>query len=403
MNAQERRRRKRRKQMYRRVRILLPIVVIILLIAGLTAGGIILSLNQTKKGNSGEPKETQSGEDIAGNDEQQTPEEVQSGEDVQPEETTGVPVPDDEEIFEEMLAGIRSGLQEDAAYLTAAGDSFEDTLQVFSGMDTSGFTQENKELYDIILDYMQIESLGAAYVGNAPASGQRMVDVAGGTDYYVWLVKKLSGGRREMQEIHDMLANEINTNYGTTNALMQADVMLAENSKNYTRNAPANEYLFSTVTSSSDTLLTGLACDALANGWTEFGIIRAYQMDSSLSGNDNMKNYLICSTRMAYAMYGLVDFYVHYSAWNLDQVTTLCNQYFGGGQEAFAQSLYQMVLDNPGRFAAAGVGYLELVNIEAALREKMADYSEQSLFDFLFGKGPASFRVYWNWIEQITA
>lgn len=399
MNAQERRRRKRRMQMYRRVRILLPIVVIILLIAGLTAGGVILSLNQTKKGSSGNQGEVQSGEDIAGMDEQQTPDADPGNDVIIPEETTGVPVPNDEEIFEEMLASIRTGVQGDAAYLTAAGSSFEDMHQIFNGMDTSEFSDKNKDLYDIIFDYMQIEAMGASYVNNAPAPGQRMVDVAGGTDYYVWLLKKLSGGSREMQEIHDMLANEINTNYGAIKALMDADVMLAENSKNYTRNAPADAYLYSTVTASSDTLAAGLACDALANGWTEFGIIRAYQMESALSGNDNMKNYLIGSTRMAYAMYGLVDFYVHYSAWNIDQVTTLCNQYFGGGQEAFAQSLYQMVLDNPGRFAAAGIGYIELVNIETALREQTSDYSEQTLLDFLFSKGPASFRVYKSWLQ----
>ncbi len=400
MNAQERRRRKRRKQMQRRFGALIPIAVIILLIAGLTAGGVILSINQTKKGYSDVTDNSGNNADD-GTDEVQEPDETDEATDIAEEQTTAEPVPADEDIFEEMLADMRIGLEGDDTYLTAANGSFVETLQILEGMDTSVFSQENKDLYDVILDYMKVESIGSGYVNNAPAPGQRMVDVAGGTDYYVWLVKKLSGTSKEMQVIHDSLANELNVHYGIVNGLMQSDVMLAQNSKSHTKNVPDQAYLFGTVTASSDTLQTALKCDALANGWTEFGIIRAYQNDSAVDAG--MREYLISSTRMAYAMYGLVDFYVHYSSWTIDQVTELCNRYFGGGQEAFAQSLYQMVLDNPGRFASAGVGFLELVDIETTLRNNVADYGEQILLDFLFGRGPASFRVYWNWLNPGTA
>lgn len=410
MNAQERLRRKRRKQLYRRLRLLIPIAVIVLLIAGLTAGGIILSLNQTKRGTASRT----GGSDTKQSDEsQQNQEERQSGEDGS--DQTGESAegegesssaeenesePNEENAFEELLAEIRAGLAADSSYLTLSNPAFETIRQGLAAIDTSLLDEKETDLYQVLLDQLTVEEEGLAYKDNVPEAGQRMCDVEGGVAYYEYLLKKLTGTDYGMTELHDKLANELNSMFEVVSGLLLADPTIAQTvtDQNATKSGANSGYLFSTVTAVSDDLQVSLACEGLTNGWGEFGLIRAYLQDESLT--ESVRNYLVNSTRMTYAMYGLLDYYVHHDGWNEAQVTELCNNYFGGGQESFAASMYQNILNNPGRFVAAGLGYQELVSIESTLFQNTPDYTEQSLLDFLFDRGPASFRVYWSWLEN---
>lgn len=406
MNAQERLRRKRKKQLYRRLRLLIPIAVIVLLIAGLTAGGIILSLNQTKKATASRT----GGSDTNQSKEDEQNQESISGKDYS-NETEGTAEADEsdtaaegesgpaaENAFEELLAEIRAGLAADGSYLTVSNPDFETVRQELLAIDTSLLDESETDLYQVLLDQIAVEEEGLAYKDNAPAAGQRMCDAEGGTAYYEYLLKKLTGTDYDMTKLHDKLANELNGMFEAVSGMLAADPTLPQTvtDQNATKNGANSGYLFSTVTAASDDLQVSLACEGLTNGWGEFGLIRAYLQDTAL--DENVRNYLVNSTRMTYAMYGLLDYYVHHEGWDEAQVTELCNNYFGGGQEAFAASMYQNILNNPGRFVAAGLGYQELVAIETTLYQNTPDYTEQVLLDFLFDRGPASFRVYWSWL-----
>lgn len=134
--------------------------------------------------------------------------------------------------------------------------------------------------------------------------------------------------------------------------------------------------------------------------WTEFGIIRAYLNDDRL--DDNLRNYLIASTRMTYALYGVADISVHAGGWGEAEVTDLCTTYFGeAGGSSYGSSVYQMVLKNPGKYAAAAIDYLQITELESTMAANQGEnYSEANLLDLLFNQGPANFRVLrsWNWI-----
>ena len=142
------------------------------------------------------------------------------------------------------------------------------------------------------------------------------------------------------------------------------------------------------VSASSSTLKKNLVCNGFVNGWTEFGIIRAYLNDDRL--DDNLKNYLIASTRMTYALYGVADISVHAGGWGEAEVTDLCTTYFGeAGGSSYGSSVYQMVLKNPGKYAAAAIDYLQITEIESTMAANQGEnYSEANLLDLLFNQGP---------------
>lgn len=409
MNAQERLRRKRKKQMQRRLSILVPLAVIILLIGGLTAGGIILSVNQTKKagtsqGGSSEVVKNDDG-NKGGSDERETPsaDENQtpeaSTEEITTEEQTQPPA--DDELFDTMLAQIRGKVAEDKTWLTAANSEFETIRQQLLAIDSSALTEEMSDLYDVLTDYMAIEAEGAAYKDFVIPSGQRACDVTGGVAYYEYLLRKMTGTDYDVQTIHDKIANELNATHGTVTSLLGADPMLTQKSSSLTKESAPDSYKFTNVTNVSDSLKAAYVCSGLKNGWAEFGLLRAYLLDGAL--DSSVKNYLVETSRMTYAMYGLLDYYVHHDGWTQAQVTELCVRYFGGDQTELAATVYNLILQNPGSYVAAALGYIEIASIESKLAQGVSGYSEQTLLDFLFARGPASFRVYHKWADEMVA
>lgn len=387
--------------MYRRLRLLAPIVAVVLLIVGLTAGAIILSVNHTKeaktdqKGNSGTQESGTKEQETGGETQDGSEEEPVSGEEpgTSGEEPAG---------FEGFLSRVRTGYAGNAAYFTAANGDLDAIAEELAGFDRAALQEDNRDMYDILSDRLTIEQEGKQYQSTASAvTGRRFCEVAGGQDYYGYLLRYLSGTDYTVEEVHELLADELNGQYASSSARRAADPSLAQSAAGVTKTAADTAYQFSTVTASSDDLLAAIALPGLTNGWAEFGLIRAYQTDDTLT--EDMKNYMIESTRTTYAAYGLVDVSVHFGGWEQEQVTELFNTYFGNGQESFAQTVYQSVLENPGRYAAASLGYLELIDLEASLAANTSDYTEQTLFDFLFGRGPASFRVYHSWLGDTVS
>lgn len=402
MNAQERLKRKRRRQLQRALRFWAPIGIVALLILGLTAGGVVLSISQTKQTgpaqeSKGSGQANDNKQDSKENESQQAAESEEAesgGSDAQ--ETETAPASEDDK-FEELLAQIRAGQAADYSYLTPANSSFASVKSSLLAIDESQLAAESRDLYDILKDKIEIEEAGTSL--SAPADGQTIYGSEGGTAYYEWLLKKLTGVDDDAQTIHDRLANELNAMYGLIHPMLDADPMLAQNAESAKKTGADDAYKYSTVTAGSDDLKLVLACDGLANGWGEFGLIRAYLLDTSL--DENVRNYLVDSVRMTYAMYGLLDYYINHEGWTQDQVAELCSSYFGSGQESLAATIYQSSQNEPGRYAAAAISYLELTEIESTLAQQNQDsYTEQVLFDFLFGRGPATFRVYRSWLAQ---
>ncbi len=363
MTAQERMKRKRRRQMRRRLGLLLPIAAVVLLIAGLTAGGIILSLQQTKKQapedetaaarNSGRLTQQEMDTAAPADTEQEQGGAESTAVSEQETEDAGLPREErtetEEETKEQTLTfaavckAFTEAVEADPTALSVDNPDFETARQQLLKADISDLTQEEQELYEILTDHMEIEEEGFAFRNNESLSGQRLCDVEGGAEYYRYLLRKLSGTDLTPEEIHEIAAAELNSNYAVMSSLASVDITLPQASQAILKNQAASAYLYQTVTASSDPLKLAIAPEGLRNGWNEFGLIRAYQLDDTLS--QNMKEYAIAATRMSYAMYGLLDVSVHFGGWDQAKVTETLNTYYGGWQAAFAARTFEHILE----------------------------------------------------------
>ena len=224
----------------------------------------------------------------------------------------------------------------------AAGDSLAGVITAFGYVEGNpvyafsqdvtvkdgALTEAQAKTYDALLDALNVEMDGEQYDSVAAAAADAaLCSVEGGVDYYNYLLQKYSGVDGAWGDFREILANEANGNYQVMNDLMGGDSTLQVGAASFTKQAPDDAYAYDTVSASSSALKKNLVCNGFVNGWTEFGIIRAYLNDDRL--DDNLRNYLIASTRMTYALYGVADISVHAGGWGEAEVTDLCTTYFG--------------------------------------------------------------------------
>ena len=410
MNSEDRKRIRKQKHRIMMMRLWLPVVMVVVLVAGLTAGGIAMSLGQTKsvaeqgtkevgtkenetKGTSNEPKETgdvngeaQTGEQ-ADADKQQS-EEAQTG--AESDNSQAGNEDDDsnhaieQSDFDEFITNLNEAVAQNSNYLKRESENLTRTLAELQTYDRTHLTEVQAKTYDALLDALNVEMDGEQYDSVAAATAAALCSVEGGGDYYNYLLQKYSGVDGAWGDFRE--------------TLMGVDSTLQVGAASFTKQAPDDAYAYDTVSASSSALKKNLVCNGFVNGWTEFGIIRAYLNDDRL--DDNLRNYLIASTRMTYALYGVADISVHAGGWGEAEVTDLCTTYFGeAGGSSYGSSVYQMVLKNPGKYAAAAIDYLQITELESTMVANQGEnYSEANLLDLLFNQGPANFRVLRSWI-----
>ena len=433
MNSEDRKRLRKQKHRIMMMRLWLPVALVVVLIVGLTAGGIALSLGQTKSvAEQGEPKETETkeagtkdGSDDA-NASKDSDQEVQTGENASDAQENGQPngeaqtgenaeaqtgengseAPADngnyeteQADFDEFVTNLNEAVSKNSNYLKKESENLTRTLAELQTYDRSHLTETQAKTYDILLDELNIEADGEQYDSVAAAASETpLCTIEGGVDYFNYLLKKYSGVDGTWDTFREILANEANANLQAMNSLLGADSTLQVGAASFTKQAPDDAYAYDTVSASSSALKKNLVCNGFVNGWTEFGIIRAYLNDDRL--DDGLKQYLIASTRMTYALYGVADISVHAGGWGEAEVTALCTEYFGeAGGASYGANVYQMVLKNPGKYSAAALDYLQITEIEAAMAAQQGEnYSEANLLDLLFNQGPADFRVLRSWI-----
>ena len=427
MNSEDRKRIRKKKHRIMMMRLWLPVGLVVLLIVGLTAGGIMLSLGQTKSvaeqgtkevtnESKGSDQEKETGENqseaVTGENEQQTNEaasqetvENQSGAaDAESQNGSEAPAEDgsyatEQADFDEFINNLNEAVTKNSNYLKRESENLTITLAELQTYDRSHLTDAQTKTYDALLDALNVEMEGEQYDSVASAVTEASLStIAGGVDYYSYLLRKYSGVDGSWEDFRTILANEANANFQLKGDLQAADSTLEMTSASFSKQAPDDAYAYETVSASSSVLKKNLVCNGFVNGWMEFGIIRAYLNDERF--DDGLKQYLIASTRMTYALYGVVDISVHAGGWGEAEVTDLCSTYFGeAGGASYGSSVYQMVLKNPGRYAAAAIDYLQITEIEATMAAQQGEnYSEANLLDLLFNQGPADFRVLRSWI-----
>ena len=429
MNSEDRKKLRKQKHRIMMMRLWLPVALVVVLIAGLTAGGIALSLGQTKSvaeqgtkeegtkeasdASKNSEEEAQTGENASDAQENEQPSgEAQTGENA--EAQTGAESVDsqngseaadtgnyetEQADFDEFITNLDEAVAANGSYLKKESENLTRTLAELQTYDRAHLTETQAKTYDILLDALNIEADGEQYDSVAAASADTaLCTVEGGVDYFNYLLRKYSGVDGTWETFREILANKANGNFPTTEKLLGSDSTLQVGAASFTKQAPDDAYAYDTVSASSSALKKNLVCNGFANGWTEFGIIRAYLNDDRL--DDGLKQYLIAFTRMTYALYGVADISVHAGGWGEAEVTALCTEYFGeAGGSSYGSNVYQMVLKNPGKYSAAALDYLQITEIEATMAAQQGEnYSEANLLDLLFNQGPANFRVLRSWI-----
>ena len=399
MNSEDRKRIRKQKHRIMMMRLWLPVVMVVVLVAGLTAGGIAMSLGQTKSVAEQGTKEAGTKE----NETKETSNEPKETGDVNGEAQTGEQVDSNHAIeqsdFDEFITNLNEAVAQNSNYLKRESENLTRTLAELQTYDRTHLTEVQAKTYDALLDALNVEMDGEQYDSVAAATADvALCSVEGGGDYYNYLLQKYSGVDGAWGDFRETLANEANGNYQVMNDLIGVDSTLQVGAASFTKQAPDDAYAYDTVSASSSALKKNLVCNGFVNGWTEFGIIRAYLNDDRL--DDNLRNYLIASTRMTYALYGVADISVHAGGWGEAEVTDLCTTYFGeAGGSSYGSSVYQMVLKNPGKYAAAAIDYLQITELESTMVANQGEnYSEANLLDLLFNQGPANFRVLRSWI-----
>lgn len=419
MNSEDRKRLRKRKYRIMMMRLWLPVALVVILIAGLTAGGIAASLGQTKsvkeqgtkESNTDEASKMSNDDDSDDKSQDQTNQtgddnEAQtwaesdlSADDNSDSSNTGNNYEAEQSDFEEFITNLEEVVAANSNYLKTGSENLTVTLAELKTYDRTHLTEAQAKTYDAVLDALNYEMEGDQYASIAAAANSvALCSIDGGTDYYNYLLQKYSGIDGTWDSFHSTLADEVNANHDAIVNLQAADSTLQMVSASLTKTAPDTQYAYDTVSASSSVLKKNLACSGFVDGWTEFGIIRAYLNDERL--DDAMKQYLIASTRMTYALYGVADISVQTGGWGEAEVIDLCNQYFGDASTTeYGTSVYNMILANPGRYVAAALDYLQIVEIEATMAAQQGEnYSEANLLDLLFNQGPADFRVLRNWV-----
>ena len=333
MNSEDRKRLRKQKHRIMMMRLWLPVVLVVVLVVGLTAGGIAMSLGQTKsvaeqgtkedgtknvetKEASNESKEAgdENGEaqtvDQAGADKQQS-EEAQTGAESDNSQAGNEDYDSNHAIeqsdFDEFITNLNEAVAQNSNYLKRESENLTRTLAELQTYDRTHLTEAQAKTYDALLDALNVEMDGEQYDSVAAAAADAaLCSVEGGVDYYNYLLQKYSGVDGAWGDFREILANEANGNYQVMNDLMGGDSTLQVGAASFTKQAPDDAYAYDTVSASSSALKKNLVCNGFVNGWTEFGIIRAYLNDDRL--DDNLRNYLIASTRMTYALYGVAEF-----------------------------------------------------------------------------------------------
>ena len=427
MNSEDRKKFRKQKHRIMMMRLWMPVVLVVLLVVGLTAGGIMLSLGQTKNvaeqgtkevtnESKGSDQENETGENqseaVTGENEQPGSE-AGTGENAEPqtgaenaESQNGSEAQADDgdyateqADFDEFITNLNEAVTTNSNYLKSGSENLTITLAELQTYDRSHLTETQAKTYDALLDSLNVEMEGEQYDSVAStATGVALCTVDGGVDYFSYLLEKYSGVDGTWGDFRTILADEANGNFQTMNNLLGADGTLQVGAASFTKQGPDDAYAYDTVTAYSSALKKNLVCNGFVNGWNEFGIIRAYLNDDRL--DDALKQYLIASTRMTYALYGVADISVHAGGWGEAEVTELCSQYFGeAGGASYGSNVYQMVIQNPGRYAAAAIDYLQITEIEATMAAQQGEnYSEANLLDLLFNQGPANFRVMRSWV-----
>lgn len=394
----------------------LPVLLVVALIGGLTAGGIALSLAQSndiaKKGGTQAESEVDNGaksdakasaeasesDSIAASEPTQTADEpTQTEAATESEAAASADNSADQTDFDDFVENLRDAVTTDENYLRSESGHTTDIMAELKTYNRDSLSQEQQRMYDMLDAYTEAETEKSTYTSVANAAGQApLCTLSGGSDYYDFILSNYSGLDGTWESFREVIAAEVNAAFQQLSSISAADPSAAGQATAYTKQTPDDEFSYNTLSADSDVLKKAMANNGLMNGWNEYGIILSHESNAEIS--DSVRNYLIYSTRLTFAIYAITDVSVNGGGWSVDNVRQLCNDYYGSAAgESFAAAVYDEVIKRPGRYAAACIDYLQIANIQNTLSQTEG-YSLDTLKSFIFSEGPAKISLLNQWL-----
>ncbi|MDE6897100.1 MAG: DUF885 domain-containing protein, partial [Lachnospiraceae bacterium] len=150
---------------------------------------------------------------------------------------------------------------------------------------------------------------------------------------------------------------------------------------------------FNTVNHSLLRSLMSFSC--YVEGWATYVQYLAYQWDDQI--RPELAELLAINESAYLALYALVDYQVNYEGMTVEELGEFLNELFRISNPEAADSLYQIVCEDPANYMKYYVGYLEISEMREKAEEVLGnDFDAKAFHTFLLDFGPAPFSLIWE-------
>lgn len=147
---------------------------------------------------------------------------------------------------------------------------------------------------------------------------------------------------------------------------------------------------FNTVNHSLLRSLMSFSC--YVEGWATYVQYLAYQWDDQ--ARPELAEVLAINESAYLALYALVDYQVNYEGMTMKELGQFMKDLFGIDNPEAAESLYQIVCEDPANYMKYYVGYLEISEMREEAEDILGDaFNAKSFHTFLLDFGPAPFTL----------
>ncbi len=154
---------------------------------------------------------------------------------------------------------------------------------------------------------------------------------------------------------------------------------------------------FNTVNHSLLRSLMSFSC--YVEGWATYVQYLAYQWDDQI--RPELAELLAINESAYLALYALVDYQVNYEGMTVEELGEFLNELFRISNPEAADSLYQIVCEDPANYMKYYVGYLEISEMRGKAEEVLGnDFDAKAFHTFLLDFGPAPFSLIWEHFDE---
>ncbi len=147
---------------------------------------------------------------------------------------------------------------------------------------------------------------------------------------------------------------------------------------------------FNTVNHSLLRSLMSFSC--YVEGWATYVQYLAYQWDDQ--ARPELAEVLAINESAYLALYALVDYQVNYEGMTMKELGQFMKDLFGIDNPEAAESLYQIVCEDPANYMNYYVGYLEISEMREEAEDVLGDaFNAKAFHTFLLDFGPAPFTL----------